>query len=142
MISVLLLALASAQDPARAPRLQLGDVYREARAASPRIQAARALALASRARVAPSGLLPDPQFQFGFMNYELPRLAPMDQIGMVQIQVMQMIPTAGKRGLSARIARLGAGTTGLAGCGHGGVRHGRGLRCPAMRCTRQRRPGQ
>jgi outer membrane protein TolC len=104
MISVLLLALASAQDPARAPRLQLGDVYREARAASPRIQAARALALASRARVAAAGLLPDPQFQFGFMNYELPRLAPMDQIGMVQIQVMQMIPTAGKRGLSGRIA--------------------------------------
>jgi outer membrane protein TolC len=99
-----LLALAAAQDSAHAPRLELGDVYREVRVASPRLQAARALAVAARARVAPARLPPDPQLQLGFMNYELPRLAPMDQIGMAQIQLMQMIPTAGKRGLLGRVA--------------------------------------
>jgi outer membrane protein TolC len=104
MIAVLLLAVGVAQDTARPPRLVLADVYREARSASPRAAAARSLADAARARVAPAKLPPDPQLQFGFMNYAIPGLAPMDQIGMAQFQLMQMIPTAGKLGLSGRVA--------------------------------------
>jgi outer membrane protein TolC len=104
MLVELFFALAIAQDTARPPRLLLGDVYREARQSSPRAQAARSLAVASRAMVASAGLPPDPQLQLGLMNYELPRLAPMDQVGMAQIQLMQMLPVAGKLRLSRRIA--------------------------------------
>ena len=104
MIVPLLLAIALAQDTLRAPRLMLADVYRDAQASSPRSAAARALANASRARVAPSALPPDPLLQFGFMNYAIPGLAPMPQIGMAQLQLMQMIPTAGKLSLAGRVA--------------------------------------
>jgi outer membrane protein TolC len=38
------------------------------------------------------------------MNYMLPELRPMDPLGMVQLQLMQMLPVAGKLGLSGRIA--------------------------------------
>jgi len=41
--------------------------------------------------------------QIGWMNYELPALRPMDAIGMVQLQLMQMVPVAGKLRLSGRI---------------------------------------
>ena len=108
MITVFVFAIALAQDTVRAPRLVLADVYREARTASPRAEAARALALAAHSRVAPAKLPPDPSLQLGFMNYALPRLAPMENIGMTQIQLMQMIPTAGKLGLSGRVAQAQA----------------------------------
>ena len=88
-----------------ANRLQLGTVYDELRTASPRIQAAEALARASRARIPGAGLPPDPQVQLGFMNYELPSLKPMEIVGMNQLQVMQMLPIGGKLGLSKNIAR-------------------------------------
>jgi outer membrane protein TolC len=42
--------------------------------------------------------------QLGFMNYDVARLRPMEPLGMVQLQVMQMIPTAGKGALSGRVA--------------------------------------
>jgi len=38
------------------------------------------------------------------MNYSLPGLRPMDVLGMTQLQLMQMIPVAGKLGISGRIA--------------------------------------
>lgn len=85
-------------------RLRLGDVYAAVAEHNPRAAAARLLATAADARVAPAGLLPDPQVQLEFMNYELPGLRPMDPLGMVQLQVMQMVPLAGKRSLSGRIA--------------------------------------
>lgn len=104
MIVALLLALAGAQDTAHTPRLELGQAYEAARAQNPRAEAARALASAAQARVPSAKLPPDPQVQLGFMNYTIPGLAPMDAIGMTQLQVMQMIPTAGKLGLSGRAA--------------------------------------
>ena len=88
--------------------LRLGDVYAALRAQSPRIAAARALADAVATRVASSTLPPDPEVQVGFMNYDPARLRPMDPLGMVQVQVMQMVPTAGKLGIAARIARARA----------------------------------
>ena len=86
-------------------RLRLGTVYDELRKANPRIQAAEALARAARSRISAAGLPPDPQVQFGWMNYELPTLKPMEVLGMKQLQVMQMLPLGGKLGLSRRIAR-------------------------------------
>jgi outer membrane protein TolC len=48
--------------------------------------------------------LPDPEVQLGFMNYRVPALRPMDPLGMVQLQVMQMLPLGGKLPLGSRIA--------------------------------------
>ena len=47
---------------------------------------------------------PDPQFQLGIMNRQLPSLAPMEVLGMTQLQVMQMVPVAGKLGLAGEAA--------------------------------------
>ena len=99
-------ALAHAHDSV--PSLVLGDVYRRAREASPRSEAARALARATRARVSSARLPPDPELQLGFMNYALPDLEPMDPLGMTQLQLMQMIPTPGKLGLAGRAAEARA----------------------------------
>ncbi len=87
-----------------APRLRLGTVYAGVRERNPKAAAARSLAEAVAARVPASGLLPDPEVQLGFMNYELPALRPMELLGMVQLQVMQMLPLGGKLPLSRRIA--------------------------------------
>lgn len=92
----------------RGAPLRLGDAYRAIDDGNPRIAAARALARASRARVPAATVPPDPELQLGFMNYALPALEPMDPLGMIQIQLMQMIPTAGKLGATTRIARARA----------------------------------
>jgi len=76
--------------------LQLGVLYAAADRANPRISAAGALATAAEARVPGTRRPPDPQVQLGFMNRSLPGLGPMDPLGMTQLQVMQMVPTAGK----------------------------------------------
>jgi outer membrane protein TolC len=85
-------------------RLRLADVYERVLSRGPKVIAARALADAAATRVTGASLLPDPEVQLGFMNYDVSRLRPMDPLGMVQLQVMQMIPTAGKRPLSGRVA--------------------------------------
>ncbi|MEK7402982.1 MAG: TolC family protein [Gemmatimonadota bacterium] len=108
MIAVLWLALAATQDTSHASRLELADVYREVRTASPRAEAARALALATHARVASAKRPSDPLVQLGWMNYAIPGFRPMDAIGMAQLQVMQMLPIAGKLGLSGRSAQAQA----------------------------------
>jgi len=98
-------ALGAQAAPAPPPRrLLLGDLYRDVRRESPRAEAARALARAARARVPSAKLPPDPELQLGFMNYTLPGLEPMDVLGMTQLQLMQMVPVAGKLGLSGRVA--------------------------------------
>ena len=84
--------------------LRLSDVYAEVLARNPRVVAARALARAAGARVASTRRPPDPQLQLGFMNYTLPALRPMDPLGMTQLQVMQMVPVAGKLGLAGTSA--------------------------------------
>ena len=84
--------------------LQLADVYRLVTVTNPRLEAARAIARAAEARVPGARVPPDPQFQLGFMNYTIPGLAPMAAIGMTQLQLMQMIPVAGKLGLAGRSA--------------------------------------
>jgi cobalt-zinc-cadmium efflux system outer membrane protein len=90
--------------------ISLSDVYRLASAA-PRVSAAIALAQAAQARVPSAKLPPDPELQLGFMNRELPSLAPMNPLGMTQIQLMQMLPLGGKLRLSGRIAANNAAAT-------------------------------
>jgi outer membrane protein TolC len=87
--------------------LGLGDVYRIATKA-PKVTAAAALADAAQARISSARRLPDPELQLGFMNRSLPSLAPMDPLGMTQIQLMQMLPVPGKLGLAGRIASANA----------------------------------
>ena len=87
--------------------ISLSDVYRLANDA-PRVTAAIALARAAEARVPSAKLPPDPELQLGFMNRELPSLAPMNPLGMTQIQLMQMLPLGGKLGLAGSIAASNA----------------------------------
>jgi outer membrane protein TolC len=84
--------------------LVLGDLYREAVRANPRVAAARALAHAADARVPGARRPPDPELQLGFMNRRLPGLGPMEPLGMTQLQLMQMVPVAGKLRLSGQAA--------------------------------------
>ena len=84
--------------------LRLGDAYRRLASSNPRLVAARALTRAAQARVSSVTRPPDPQLQLGWMNYELPNLAPMPVLGMVQLQLMQMLPLGGKLGLAGRAA--------------------------------------
>jgi outer membrane protein TolC len=85
-------------------RLLLGDLYMQLQRVSPKAAAARFLAQAAHARIAGTKRLPDPVLQFGFMNYELPNLAPMPTVGMSQLQLMQMLPLGGKLSLSGQAA--------------------------------------
>ena len=107
-----LLANGSATAQEGAPSLRLGDLYKEAARSSPRIRAARALASAAVARVPGTKRPPDPTLQLGFMNRSLPGLRAMEPLGMTQLQVMQMVPVAGKLGLSGRIATARASAEG------------------------------
>jgi cobalt-zinc-cadmium efflux system outer membrane protein len=89
-------------------QLRLGEVFRVLETASPRLEAARQSALAAEERIAPARTLPDPQLQFGLMNRSLPGLGLQQPLGMNQIQLMQMVPLAGKLGLAGRVARAQA----------------------------------
>ena len=101
----------AAQTPAEsAPsRLRLGQVFRTLESRSPRLEAARQMAFAAKARIDPARTLPDPQFQLGLMNRNLPGFGLQDPLGMNQLQVMQMLPIAGQLGLAGRVATAQAG---------------------------------
>ena len=93
-----------AVSPVTAPGTRLGDLYRLMRRDNPRVAVVQSLTRAAQARVPGVSRLPDPQLQFGFMNYALPSLVPMPTIGMMQLQLMQMVPLGGKLALSGRVA--------------------------------------
>jgi len=84
--------------------LTLGEVYRAVAEANPRISAAGALARAAEARIAPARRPPDPQFQFGLMNRNFPGFGLDQQLGMNQVQLMQMLPFPGKLGMAGQAA--------------------------------------
>ncbi len=107
-------ALTFAQTPTQGSaedRVVLGDLYSRMQRANPRASAARSLAAAAAARVSGATRPPDPQLQFGFMNYSVPRLAPMPTLGMAQLQLMQMLPLGGKLALAGRVAGAQASAT-------------------------------
>ena len=99
-----------ARKPDLSPLL-LGDLYSQVQRINPRVAAARSLTRAAEARVPGASRPPDPQFQLGFMNYELPRLTPMPVLGMTQLQLMQMLPLGGKLSLAGRVASAQAAAT-------------------------------
>ena len=103
----------AAQAPSPPPRepVLLGTVLATVERANPRLDAARATARAASARVPGVTRLPDPQLQLGWMNYELPNLRPMDAIGMTQLQLMQVIPVAGKLRLAGVVESARAEAT-------------------------------
>jgi outer membrane protein TolC len=96
---------------AREDRVVLGDLYSQVQRVNPRAAAARSLTVAAAARVSGATRPPDPQLQFGFMNYTVPGLAPMPTLGMTQLQLMQMLPLGGKLALSGRVAGAQASAT-------------------------------
>ncbi len=105
---ILLTLLPGALRAQAAPRLSLAEVYATVGGDNPRIAAADALAAAARARIGPVSRWPDPAIQLSLMNRNLPGLGLQDPLGMNQIQVMQMVPIAGKVGLSVQAARADA----------------------------------
>jgi len=115
-LACLTLGLAPALSSQAAPPVQtagegkllLDEAYDVAARANPRAEAARALVRAARARISSAKFPPDPQLQLGLMNYQLPGLKPMDVVGMTQLQLMQMVPMAGKLGLSGDVAEARA----------------------------------
>ena len=109
MFIVFSLAVVLAQDTAHAnPALELRTVYQMAERDNQRIVAARALAEAVRSQAPGARRPPDPQLQLGVMNYALPEWRAMDAVGMTQLQLMQMLPVAGKLGLAGKAAELSA----------------------------------
>ena len=101
--------LPAQEGPGRAPgSLILAELYGEVKRANPTVQAAHASARAAEARIAGARVPPDPQVQLAFMNYSPGNLRPMDPLGMTQLQVMQMVPVAGKLSLTGRVARTQA----------------------------------
>jgi len=109
--TVSLPASVPASAPAPRDTLLLGTVLDAVERANPRLDAARAIARAARARVPGVTRPPDPQLQLGWMNYELFNLRPMDGIGMTQLQLMQMVPVAGKLRLAGLAATARADAT-------------------------------
>jgi hypothetical protein len=81
-VTLALLALAApvsayAQEPARnlpADAVTLEQIYARVWQRSPRLAAARALAVAVGAQKSAAGLIPDPSLQLGVMNLSLPNL--------------------------------------------------------------------
>ncbi|HEU6452819.1 MAG TPA: hypothetical protein VFT57_15490, partial [Gemmatimonadaceae bacterium] len=69
LVAVVALGARAATARAQSSRMSLGDLYREARQASPKVDAAHALARAAEARVPGAKRPPDPELQLGFMNY-------------------------------------------------------------------------
>lgn len=105
------LAAALLLSPARSQAqdsLSLPAIHAALDAGTPRVAAARAAARAAAERITPARRPPDPELQFGLMNRELPGFGLSDPLGMNQIQVMQMIPVAGKLGLAAEVERARA----------------------------------
>lgn len=88
--------------------LSLRAIQAALEAGTPRVAAARAAARAAAERIGPARRPPDPELQLGLMNRELPGFGLSDPLGMNQIQLMQMVPIAGKLGLAADVARARA----------------------------------
>ncbi|HSJ14139.1 MAG TPA: TolC family protein [Longimicrobiales bacterium] len=111
MLPTMLILMAGAAHaqvpPASAPEpLTLAQVYEIARAQNPRLRAAGALVAARASMVPSAATLPDPSLQLGLMNLSVPSLdADMPTSMAPSIQLMQMVPLAGKLSLAGRIAR-------------------------------------
>jgi len=93
--------------------LLLDDVLTSVARVNPRIDVARARARAAQARVPGAIRPPDPKLQIGWMNYDLSTFRPMQALGMTQLQLMQMIPVAGKLRLAGQVETARAQAVGI-----------------------------
>ncbi len=92
--------------PQGAETMTLGEILTLARDQSPRLEAARLRADATRTREAEAGLLPDPMFMVGVSNLAIPEFSAIMPASMApMIQASQQFPIAGQRSLRADIAR-------------------------------------
>ena len=107
MLAVLLgSSLLSARSAPAQDVLTLDEAYVLASEQNPMLAAARAAIQASRSREAAATRPPDPQLQLGIMNVGIPGLETNMSTSMVpSVQLMQMIPTAGKLRLTRDISR-------------------------------------
>lgn len=80
----------------QADSLTLSALLTQVERANPRLRASAAGVSAAEARERVVRRLPDPQVQFGVMNYAVPDWRPMAPMSMRQVQVMQMLPLAGR----------------------------------------------
>lgn len=98
--------LLAQETPPPTAAVRLADVYAAARQQSPRLQASAAAAAAKRAMQGSAALPPDPSLQVGLMNFSLPGFNfDMPTSMAPSIQLMQMVPIAGKLGLNGQLAR-------------------------------------
>jgi cobalt-zinc-cadmium efflux system outer membrane protein len=93
---------------AQSDSVTLQALLAEAERASPRLVAATEAVRAATARIPTSTRPPDPQVQLGWMNYGLPDGRPMTPLSMRQLQVMQMVPVAGRLRASRAVAHSAA----------------------------------
>lgn len=107
-VVALLYSSGAAVASAQASPLTLGALYERLERHSPRIAASRLQADAAAFRVPGARRPPDPQLQFGVMNYRIPALAPMAPLTMQQLQVMQMVPLPGKLRLGGAVVEAQA----------------------------------
>lgn len=92
--------------PAAPGAVRLTEVYAAVRAQNPRLQAIAAAVDAARAMQGAAALPPDPTLQLGLMNFSLPGFRfDMPTSMAPSVQLMQMLPIAGKLGLSGELAR-------------------------------------
>lgn len=75
-----------------------------AMAANPALRAARSRADATRARVGPAGLRPDPMLMVGLRDFPLSNPGFYDNFTMKMVGIRQTIPYPGKLGVDRRIA--------------------------------------
>ena len=100
-------AIAVAQEvpPSEVAPLTVEQAYELARARSPLLRAAAAVADAAATREASAGLPPDPMLQVGIMNFSVPGFETDMPTSMApSIQAMQMLPWFGKLGLMEAMA--------------------------------------
>lgn len=97
------------------PHRTLDQLYADVAATNPRVMAAAAMVRAGEARVGPVRHWPDPTVQVSAMGFGVPGLTPMPGSGGVTLQLMQMIPTAGKTKITTQIAETEVSIEGLKG---------------------------
>jgi len=89
--------------PAQANPPDVEELVRQALVQSPALAAARARQAAARERVAPAGALPDPTVGVMYQSIGAP-WQPMAPMSMLQVEVSQGIPGAGKRAARRAVA--------------------------------------
>lgn len=107
LFSFMLPASGTAQtrrSPERSDSSGVDALIAVAMAANPAVRAARSRADATRARVGPAGLRPDPMLMVGLRDFPLSNPGFYDNFTMKMVGIRQTVPYPGKLGVDRRIA--------------------------------------